>query len=109
MIKHKYTGTYTARTKAQYTAALKQVIRAAKSLAGSPYILRLAAVAKQINHADSGNTSKAEEYRKVISVWTTYCEDLKTLECMKNLIITAGTARARQMQRKRHRAQQAQV
>ena len=91
----KYTGTYTNRERAQCNAAFKHLVRAAAAITSACSMERLVKIAIQMGHRDSGNASKAETLRDIISVWTMYHDDIKELELMKGLVIEVATMKAR--------------
>ena len=57
---------------------------------------RLVKIAIQMGHRDSGNASKAETLRDIISVWTMYHDDLEELEDMQKMVCHIAARKARQ-------------
>lgn len=103
----RYTGTYSNRQQAQRQAAIKHLMRAITSITSAYNMERLVKIAIQIGHRDSGNASKAETLRDIISVWTMYHDDLEELEDMQKMVCHIAARKARQAEKAEQQAKRA--
>lgn len=103
----RYTGTYSNRQQAQRQAAIKHLMRAITSITSACSMERLVKIAIQMGHKDSGNASRAETLRDIISVWTMYHDDLEELEDMQKMVCLIATRKARQAERAEQQAKRA--